>query len=90
MILWKFTNYLLISINVVEKKKIGSSKCRNIKKSENKIFKVLAKLKSWNLPKSKSRNFSRSNNSNKIQDIDIIKKLNFPISSIELVFIKLR
>ena len=42
---------------MVEKTRIGSSKYKSIKKSGNKISKILAKLKIWNLPKSKSKNF---------------------------------
>ena len=44
---------MLASIDAVEEDKVDSNEYKNIKKSENKIIKILAKLKSWNLLKSK-------------------------------------
>ena len=50
------------------------------------MIKILAKLKSWNLPKSKSRNFFRSK---KVQTLSAIKKSNFLIFDIIIIFAKL-
>ena len=47
-------------IEKVEKNRVGGNECKSIKKSGNKIVKILAKLKSWNLPKFKSRNLFKS------------------------------
>ena len=44
---------MLILVDLIEKYKNSSNKYKNIKKSRNKIIKILAKQKSWNLPKFK-------------------------------------
>ena len=41
---------------MVEENKIGINKYKSIKKSRNKLVKILAKLKYWNLPKFRSKN----------------------------------
>ena len=44
-----------MSINIVKKNNISGTKSRSIKKSRrNKIVKILAKSKSWNLAKFKN------------------------------------
>ena len=47
-------------VDIVEKNEIYGNKHRSIRKSRNKMVKILAKLKSRNLPKFKFRNLSRS------------------------------
>ena len=41
---------------MLERNKVGSNKYKSIKKSENEKVKILAKLKSQNLPKSRFKN----------------------------------
>ena len=60
---------MLVLVNVVEKNEFLSNKFKNIKKSGNKIVKILAKSRSENL--SKFKNFI------KIQIISIKKNLIF-------------
>ena len=47
---------MLILLVVIEENKVDNNKYRNIKKSENKMIEILAKLKSWNLSKSEFGN----------------------------------
>ena len=47
----KFIIYLVVLIYIVEENKVGVDKYKSIRKSGNKIVKILAKLKSRNLPK---------------------------------------
>ena len=42
----KSTEYLLVSVNMVKDDKNGGSKYKSIRKGENKIIEILAKLKS--------------------------------------------
>ena len=49
IILIQSMKYLLILVNMVKEDKISNTKDKNIKKYENEIIKILAKLKSWNL-----------------------------------------
>ena len=65
-------------------------KYKSIKKSRNKTIKILAKLKNWNLPKSKFRNLLRSKIFIKFQNISTSKQLNFLILNTKVVFNKLR
>ena len=58
---------MLILVNKVKKDR---NKYKSIKKTENKIVEILLKSKSWNLPKTKSRNLF---NSKKVQNIHTIK-----------------
>ena len=57
-----------------------------MKKSKNKIVKILAKSKSWNLFKIRFRNLSKFK---KVQSIVTIKKLNFFTLNTRLAFTKL-
>ena len=57
--LTKYTWYLLPSLNIVKEDEFGSDKYKSIRKSRNEIVKMLAKLKSWNLAKSRSKNLLR-------------------------------
>ena len=51
---------MLKLIDIVEKDKVSSSgKYKSIKKSRNKIVKILAKIKSQNLPTFESKNLFR-------------------------------
>ena len=52
---------MLVLVNWVKNDKIDGNKYKSIRKSENKIVKILAKSKSWNISKfenlSKFKNF---------------------------------
>ena len=48
--------YLSILLDIVKKDKVGGNKYKRVRKSRNKIVKILAKPKSWNLPKLKFEN----------------------------------
>ena len=67
--------------------RVCSSEYKSIKKSGNEIVKILAKLKSWNLPKSKSENLFKSN---KVQNTSATQELNFSIYDAKIVFTKLK
>ena len=45
---------------MVEKNKVYNSKCKSIRKCENKMIEILTKLKSRNLFKFRSNNLSKS------------------------------
>ena len=51
-----------MSINVIKKNKVGSSKNESIRKSGNKLVEILAKSKSRNLPKFRFANLLNSIN----------------------------
>ena len=74
-------------VNIVEKDKVDVSKHKSLRKSGNEIVKILAKSKSSNLLKSRSRNLFRFK---KVQSISIIEKPNFLISDARAAFTKLR
>ena len=42
----KFTKYLPVLVDIIKKDEIDSNKNRNIRKSRNKLIKILIKLKS--------------------------------------------
>ena len=77
-------------INIVKRDKVNSSEYKNIRKSGNKIIKILTKSKSRNLSKSRSENLFKSKNLIKVQNTNSIKKFDFFIFNIKIVFIKLR
>ena len=52
-------DYFRISVNVVEKNRISGNKHKSIRKSRNKIIKILIKLKCQNLPKSRFEYLSK-------------------------------
>ena len=83
----KFVEYLLPSINVIKKTKVGGNKLRSPKKNGNKIIKILAKSKSWNLSKSKFTNLSKAKI---VENASIIGELNFLTSSPKIIFTELR
>lgn len=56
----KFAKYLLVLINTFEEDEIGDVEQKNMRKSENKIVKLLAKSKSWNLYKFRFRSLFKS------------------------------
>ena len=62
----KFTKYLPVLVDIIKKDEIDSNKNRNIRKSRNKLIKILIKLKSWNLLRFKSRNFYKFKNTVKV------------------------
>ena len=78
---------MLVSVDTVEKDKVDNNTCKNIRKSRNKTIKLLAKLKSQNLPKFKSENLFKLN---KFQSISITKKSKFLTSRVRIIFIELR
>ena len=47
---------MLVLVNIVKKERVNSNKYKSMKKSRNKVVKILAKSKSWNLPKFRSKN----------------------------------
>lgn len=51
---------MLVFINMVKKYNISCNKCKNVKKSGNKIIRILVKSKSWNFVKLKSKNLFKS------------------------------
>ena len=53
---------MLALVDIIKKDRINSNKYKSIKKSENKIVQILAKSKSWNLLKFRSRNLAKSKN----------------------------
>ena len=85
IILIKSAKYLLILIDIIKVDIVGDNKCRSIKKNGNKTIKILTKLKSWNLPKFRSKNLTRFK---KVQKIDIVKKCNLLTSNTRIVFAK--
>ena len=52
----KFMKYLLILVDIIKKHGLNYGKCKNIKKSGNKMVKILSKLKGQILPDFKSKN----------------------------------
>lgn len=51
---------MLAFINMVKKYNISCNKCKNVKKSGNKIIRILVKSKSWNFVELKSKNLFKS------------------------------
>ena len=84
-ILTKFTKYLLTLINTFEDDGFDNNKHKSIKKSRNKMIKILTKLKSRNLFKFKFENLYRS----KIFKI-LINKSNFLIFNTRASFTKFK
>ena len=78
---------MLILPNIVEKNRISNSKYKNIKKSRNKIVQILAKSKSQNLLKFRSKNLFIFK---KVQSAIAIEGLDFFTSNVRVVFTKLR
>ena len=77
--------YLLVLVNIVEKDEVTSSKYKNIKKSGNKMVKILIRLKSLILFKFRSRNLFRFK---KIQNTSAIRESHFLILNTKVVFTK--
>ena len=86
-ILKKSIKYLLILVDMVNKNEISSREYWNKKKSRNEMIKILTKLKSWNLLKSRFENLFKSK---KIQNTRTIKKPNFLTFNAKIVFTKLK
>ena len=77
----RLKKYLFSLIDIVEKNSTCDIKNRNKEKSKNEIVKILAKLKGWNLSKSK--------NTIKFENTSTIEELNFLTPNIKIVFTKL-
>ena len=75
---------------MAKKNRDNSSKYKSIRKSRNKIVKILAKSKIWNLLKLRSRNLSKFKNSIKIQNDSIIRIANFLTLNAKVTFVKLK
>ena len=71
---------------MVEEKKVGGSNYKSIEKNRNEMVKIIAKFKSWILPKSRSENFFKTE---KDQIINIIGKPNFSTLITKLAYAKL-
>lgn len=50
----KSVKYLIALVYIVDENRFSDNKCRRIRKSRNKIIKILTKLKRQNLSKSKN------------------------------------
>ena len=83
----KSIEYVLISVDIINEDEINGNKHKSIIKCGNQMVEILAKLKSWNLPISKSENLFKGK---KVQNVDIIKKSNFLTLNNKTVFTKLR
>ena len=79
--------YLLASVNIIEENKISISEYKSVKKSGNKMVEILAKLKSWTLPKFRLKNLSKSK---QVQSTYTIEEHNFLTLDTRKVFTKLR
>ena len=78
---------MLVFINIVKEDKIDNNEYKSIKKIRNKMVKILAKLKSLNLSKSRSKNLFRFK---KVQNIGTIREFNFLTPNTRVGFTKLR
>ena len=81
---------MLILVDIFEEDRVDSSKNKNVKKSGNRLIKILAKLKNRKLLMFRSKNLFKSKNLTQVQIISSIKKLNFLIPNAKAVFIELR
>ena len=80
-------NYLAMLVNIVKKDKFGNGKHKSIKKCDNQIVEILAKSKSQNFLKFKSKILYKSK---KTQTTNTIKESNFLNLYNNRAFTKLR
>ena len=72
------------NVDALEKDGVNSSKYKSIRRSENKMVKILAKLKNKNFLKFRSKNLFRFK---KFQNASTIEELNFLSPNTRVAFI---
>ena len=75
-------------VDTFEKNGVDNSRYKIMRKIGNKIFEIMAK--SWNLPKTRSKNLFKSKNLIKTQNTSIIREPKFLNPNIKIVFTLLK